>query len=131
MIRAALCSVLACAEQSFSTSSSMSAHKFEALFFGPLQRRRLAFHQVHNSRSETGAFLLPLQAGAVDQFMARSRCTKDNAYLKGVMMATAPKGHRSPLLVWPRWSPGFVNPRARKRTCSGRCICTGFVTLRA
>lgn len=36
--------------------------------------------------------------------------------LKGVMMATGPKGHLTPLLVCPVWSPGFENPRARNRT---------------
>jgi hypothetical protein len=36
--------------------------------------------------------------------------------LKGEMRHTGPYGQRKPLLVWPWWSPGTPNERARNRT---------------
>jgi hypothetical protein len=55
--------------------------------------------------------LLPMYSAPISWSAGISR-----GKLKGAMTATGPKGHLRPVLFWPMWSPGWVNPRARKRT---------------
>lgn len=55
--------------------------------------------------------LLPMKSAPISCSAGISR-----GKLNGVMSATGPYGQRSPLLIWPGWSPGTLKPRARKRT---------------
>lgn len=67
---------------------------------------------IHTFWSTCSSGLLPMYSAPISCSAGIS-----SGKLKGVMMVTGPYGHLRPLLVWPMWSPGLLNPRARKRTC--------------